>query len=90
MIILCYDISNDKLRTQFSKFLSKFGYRIQYSVFEIENSDRILNNVLTEIKVKFEKRFSESDSVMIFKLSETCKIIKIGYAKHEDDSIIIV
>lgn len=49
MIIISYDISNDKLRTQFSKFLSKFGHRIQYSVFEIENSKKLLDNIMCDI-----------------------------------------
>ena len=90
MVILSYDISNDKLRAKFAKFLCKFGYRIQYSVFELQNSDRILNNIITEIKVNFEKKFSEQDSVIIFYLSKSCKIIRMGYAKHEDEDIIIV
>ena len=34
-------ISNDKLRISFAKYLSRFGHRIQYSVFEIDNSKRI-------------------------------------------------
>ena len=45
MIIVSYDISDDKLRTNFAKYLSKFGHRIQYSVFEIDNSTRILDNL---------------------------------------------
>jgi CRISPR-associated protein Cas2 len=44
MIILSYDISNDKLRTKFSKFISKFGHRIQFSVYEIDNSATMLTN----------------------------------------------
>ena len=44
MIIISYDISDNKKRTKFAKYLSKFGYRLQYSVFQIENSERILNN----------------------------------------------
>lgn len=43
MIIISYDIFNDKKRTRFAKYLSKFGHRIQYFVFEIDNSSRILN-----------------------------------------------
>lgn len=31
MIIISYDISNDKLRTKFAKYLSRFGHRIQYA-----------------------------------------------------------
>ena len=53
MVIVSYDISDDKLRTKFSKYLSKFGHRLQYSVFEIDNSNRILDNIVTDIKNRF-------------------------------------
>lgn len=90
MILLSYDISNDKLRTRFSKFLSKYGHRLQYSVFEIDNSETILKNVITQIKTTFEKLFTENDSDLIFKLSASCEIIRMGYAKNEEKDIIIV
>ena len=90
MILLSYDISNNKLRTRFSKFLSKYGHRLQYSVFEIDNSDTILRNVITQIITTFEKKFTEDDSVLIFKLSSSCEIIRMGYAKNEEKDIIIV
>ncbi|MGN1280548.1 MAG: CRISPR-associated endonuclease Cas2 [Succinivibrio sp.] len=90
MILLSYDISNDKLRTKFSKFLSKFGHRLQYSVFEIDNSESMLDNIIIQIKANFEKHFSNSDSIMIMKLSPSCKITRMGYAKNEDETIIIV
>ena len=45
MVIVSYDISNDKLRTSFAKYLSRFGHRIQHSVFEIDNSKRIVDNI---------------------------------------------
>ena len=89
MILLSYDISDNKLRTRFSKYISNFGHRIQYSVFEIDNSESLLKNVITEIRTKFEKRFSQSDSVIIFRLSATCEIIRMGYAKNEDSDIIL-
>ena len=38
MVIISYDISDDKLRTKFSKYLSRFGHRLQYFVFEIDLS----------------------------------------------------
>ncbi len=90
MILVSYDISDDKLRTQFAKYLSKHGYRLQYSIFQIKNSKRILSLVSSEIKNNFEKRFSQTDSVMIFNLSETCKITKYGYAKNDDETLIII
>lgn len=56
VIIITYDISNNKLRTQFSKFLEKYGVRVQFSVYEIENSKRILDIVLANIESKFKKK----------------------------------
>ena len=90
MIILSYDISNNKLRTRFSKFLCKYSHRIQYSVFEIENSKTILDNVITQIKTKFENKFSDADSIYIFNLSCSCEVIRMGYAKHEEEEDIII
>lgn len=90
MIIISYDIQNDKLRTRFSKYLKKFGTRMQYSVFEITNSKRILENIMADITNIFEKSFEETDSVIIIETSKNCKITKWGYAKNEDDDIIIV
>ena len=90
MLIISYDISDDKLRTQFSKFLCKFGGRLQYSVFEIRNSDRVLENITTHIKHRFEKKFSQTDSVIIFELSKQCHITRYGYAKNEESDLIII
>ncbi len=90
MIIVSYDISDDKLRTQFSKFLERYGHRLQYSVFEINNSDRILRNIMSEVSNKFEKRFTQSDSVIIFDLSSSCKTIRYGYAKNVESDIMII
>jgi CRISPR-associated protein Cas2 len=90
MLIVSYDIANDKLRTKFSKYLCKFGYRLQYSVFEIKNSDRILKNIICEVETKFADKFTELDSIIIFDLSKQCKKHSFGYAKHDDDSLIII
>ena len=90
MLLISYDISNDKLRTKFSKYLSKFGFRLQYSLFEIKNSDTVLQNIETEIKNNYEKRFTEEDSIIIIKLSETCKKTCYGYAKNEEKEVFII
>ena len=89
MLLISYDISNDKTRTSFSKYLSKFGYRLQYSLFEINNSKRNLNLIQIEIKSNFSKRFDETDSIMIFQMSESCTITKYGYAKHQDEDLVL-
>ncbi len=90
MIIISYDISDDKLRTQFSTYLKKYGGRLQYSVFEIRNSERVLANICTEIKAQFEPKFSQKDSVIIFELSKNCKTTRYGYAKNTETDLIVI
>ncbi len=90
MLLISYDITDTKLRTKFSKFLMKYGGRLQNSMYEIKNSDRALENIRVQIEYYFSKRFSQTDSVMIFKLSSSCEIIKYGYAKNSDSDLIIL
>lgn len=90
MIIISYDISNDKKRAKFNKYIRKFGHMLQYSVYEIENSPRVLNNILADINNKWIKQFDQSDSVYVFKLSNSCEVIKYGFAKNEDEDLLIV
>ncbi len=90
MILLSYDISDNKKRARFARYLEKFGHRIQYSVFEIENSSKILDNIITDINNKFAKTFDQRDSVYIFKLNPMCETYKFGYAANEDEDIIVI
>ena len=90
MILISYDIKDNKLRTKFSKFIKKYGYRVQYSVFEITNSKRLLDNIMCQITNEYEKKFEQSDSVIIIETSNNCKITKWGYAKNDESDIIIV
>ena len=73
MVIVSYDISNDKLRTSFAKYLSRFGHRIQYSVFEIDNSKRIVDNIVNDLTNTFEKRFSHQIVYIFSKCHQAVK-----------------
>lgn len=92
MLIISYDISNNKTRRYFSKFLEKYGRRLQYSVFELKNSDRILKIVLLNIEKKFQKRFENTDSILIFSLCEWCKkkVIRYWYAVNEESELLFM
>ncbi len=90
LIIISYDIADNKKRARFNKHIKKFGHMLQYSVYEIDNSERILNNIITDINAKFLKTFDSCDSVYIFKMSKTCEVHKFGYAKNEDEELLIV
>jgi CRISPR-associated protein Cas2 len=88
MLIVSYDISDTKLRTHFSKFLKRFGRRLQFSVYEINNSPRFLDNVILEIRDHFEKRFEQSDSVFIFDMEKN-EVHRFGYALNEEKDFLI-
>jgi len=90
LLVVSYDISDDKIRTEFSKFLKKFEYRMQYSVYKIKNSDRILSLILNEIEKNYVTLFTENDSIVIFELSGTCKERSYGYARHEEEDFMLV
>lgn len=92
MMIVSYDFESDRTRARFSKFLEKHGRRIQYSVFEIRNSDRVLRNILDEIELRYRKEFTGADSILIYRICEGCKkkILRYGYAEHEEKEIVIL
>ena len=72
------------------KHYSTSSRRIQYSVFEINNSSKILNNIMAEIKNNFEKKFTQEDSVIIFVLSSSCRTVRYGYAKNEEKDFVLI
>lgn len=90
MVLISYDISDNKKRARFVKYIKKFGHRLQYSVFQIENSKKILDNIVADIENTFIKEFDETDSIYIFKMNPMCEVKKFGYACHEDTDLILV
>jgi CRISPR-associated protein Cas2 len=89
MLILTYDIEDDALRTRFSKFIKTYGRRLQYSVYEIDNSPRYLDIITLELKNTFEKAFGQSDSVLIFSVKKDGEILRFGYAKNEESDLVM-
>ena len=89
MLIVVYDIQSDRLRTKVSKFLQKYGRRIQYSVFEIQNSRRTVDNIKSEMTTNFEKKFTQGDSVLVFDVGDNSNILRFGYPKGEETDLLI-
>jgi CRISPR-associated protein Cas2 len=90
MLVISYDIADDKLRTKFSKMLQKNGaIRLQFSVYEFNNTHRMIENIKIMIEKCFSKQFSGADSVMIFEVNNN-NIIKYGNAIHRDQDMIFI
>jgi len=90
MIIVSYDFHNDKTRTKFAKTILKYGERIQYSVFVVKNSPRVLRNMLIEIELKFKNKIKKTDSVYVFNMCNGCteKIVRYGSATHAEEHVV--
>jgi CRISPR-associated protein Cas2 len=90
MFIVSYDFSSDYKRAKFAKFLKQFGDKIQYSVYKIKNSPRLLKLVLAEVNKRYVKEFDKTDNILIFYLCDACikKIKKYGSAIHEEEDVV--
>lgn len=89
MIVISYDIADDKLRAKFSRLLTKNGaIRLQYSVYEVNNTNRVIENLKLKID-DFAKKFDLDDSVIIFDVSSV-KLKKYGNAIHRDEDIVFL
>ena len=87
MILVSYDIKSDKVRTRFSKMLVRNGaIRLQYSVYEVRNTQRIMDVLVLKIEA-FSKHFAADDSVVIIEVDGK-DIQKFGNAIHRDNPIV--
>lgn len=83
-------ISNKKLRSSFAKMLCANGaIRLQYSVYEVNNTKRVLDNIVIKVESQFKRYFTGSDSVLIFNAHDE-NIIKLGNAIHRDSELLIL
>ncbi len=87
MIIVSYDISNDRMRAHFAKMLKANGaIRLQFSVYEVQNTKRVVDNIVAKIQA-YSKHFTKDDSVVVFDV-EVDKLTKYGNAIHRDQPLV--
>ena len=66
MIIVSYDISDDKMRTNFSKMLKSNGaIRLQFSVYEVRNTKRIVDNLVAKL-TKYGNAIHRDQAIVYF------------------------
>lgn len=88
MLVISYDISDDKLRNRFAKMLTKNGaIRLQFSVYEVNNTQRVMDNIKVAIEEKFARLFTGADSVIIFDVANV-HMQKYGRAIHRDKDVV--
>ncbi len=69
-VLLCYDISSNRKRSRFHRFLKEFGLNTQKSVFECELDDAGLTRIVREARAIIDP---ETDSLRIYRLCRRCQ-----------------
>jgi CRISPR-associated protein Cas2 len=75
LVIVSYDIEDDKTRTRLAHKLKDFGPRVQFSVFEADISDKELGKLKQLLR---DVNLAKNDSIRLYRICESCaKRIKI-------------
>lgn|SRR5574344_648121 len=88
LILIIYDIVNNRKRIKFSKFLEEYGVRVQKSCFE----GLLPNNKLEEIRKKIPVFIDpKCDTVKVYKINGSGQVYCFGTARftEQEDTIII-
>ncbi len=89
-VVVSYDIVDDRTRNRVAKLLTRYGRRVQKSVFECRLDDRRFLKMRELVERELDK---EEDGVRYYLLCERCKdrveIVGVG-AIVEDEEVIVV
>ena len=69
LIIISYDIEDDKTRTKLAHKLKDFGPRVQYSVFEADVNKDELKKIKALLK---QVALAKNDSIRLYQICEVC------------------
>ncbi|SMC09191.1 CRISPR-associated endonuclease Cas2 [Nitratiruptor tergarcus] len=79
--LIMYDISCDKKRNKVEKLLSSYGYRVNYSVFEISVPKHQFKKLLQNLI----KLTSKEDNVRVYILTK--EVLKKSFKLHSNEGI---
>lgn len=68
-LTVAYDCSNDKRRNRVAKILLDYGYRVQYSVFEVQLDERRFREMQSRLLEAIDET---ADSIRIYRICERC------------------
>ncbi|MDR3258838.1 MAG: CRISPR-associated endonuclease Cas2 [Fusobacteriaceae bacterium] len=87
-VVICYDITDNKRRSKLVKFLEKYSFRVQKSVFEgfLDKSN------YRKIKIQIQKYIDETeDNVRIYRIIGNGNVQSYGIGVDiEDEEVIIL
>jgi len=91
LILVSYDIPDDRRRVKIAKTLEDFGERVQYSVFECELEQQHLDRLRNRLGMLVEE---DDDSIRFYLLCARCKgsieVLGRGEVPSEPPEVYIV
>jgi len=84
LIVVAYDVPDDRRRTRLADALEDFGVRVQYSVFECLLTPEQLEALRKRVGAEID---TAEDTVRIYRLCAECaaKVELLGTAKKTED-----
>lgn len=86
LVLVIYDIPDNKRRTKFAKFLETYGFRVQKSAFECLLLKRKYEKLIVEIP----RHIRVEDNVRVYKVRGTGEVTAWGSEVKEHEDIIII
>jgi CRISPR-associated protein Cas2 len=84
--VIAYDIQEDRKRTKIAKLLEKYGYRINYSVFECMLTEKQYGTLQEQIRSKINPK---EDTVIYYPICMDC-FAKIIYQPERQSAVRVV
>ena len=86
LVLVIYDISDNKRRTKFVKLLNGYGFRVQKSAFEAIVTKKIYQQLLNAVQ-----NFAVDDeNIRVYKIIGYSEVHSFGtYRNIEDEEVII-
>lgn len=81
LVLVIYDISEDKKRRELVKYLQSYGGRVQRSAFECIMTRKLYKALVKDIRKFCDKK---TDSIRIYKLTRDNEILNFGINKLTD------
>ena len=86
IVLIIYDIMDDKHRRNLVKILSSFGLRVQKSAFEARLNKRQYNKLLS----KLDKYYRDDDNIRIYRLQEYEEVKVYGTEDYSAEEVIVI
>lgn len=86
LVLVIYDITDNKRRLKFVGFLERYGIRVQKSAFEMIINTKQYDKLISEIPAYI----SADDNIRVYKLKISGQVVSWGSNTIEPEEVIII